>query len=76
MTIIATFLLLKGVTGIAGKIRNMAGEELFGEDAIKQKLLELQMKLELGEMTADEYEAAETTLLQRLEVGRELRGED
>lgn len=54
------------------KIRDMAEEELYGEDKIKQELLEFQMRLEMDEITEEEYMAAETVVMQRLAEGRRL----
>lgn len=60
---------------VVEKIRDMADEELYGEDKIKQELLELQMKLEMDELTEEEYAAAETALMGRLEEGKRRKGE-
>lgn len=57
------------------KIRDIAEEELYGEDKIKQELLELQMKLEMDELTEEEYAIAEAALMERLEEGQHRRGE-
>lgn len=57
------------------QIRDMAKEELYGEDKIKQELLELQMRLEMDELTDEEYAMAEAALMERLEEGRRRRGE-
>lgn len=57
------------------KIRDMAEEECWGEDKIKQKLLELQTRLEMDEITEEEYMVAEAALMKRLEEGRRRRGE-
>ena len=70
MAIVTTYFLLKGLMSLTRKIREMAEEELYGEDAIKQKLLEFQMRLELDEITEEEYMAAETALMDRLEEGQ------
>lgn len=66
---------LRVFTIIAEKIRDMAEEELYGEDKIKQELLELQMKLEMEELTEEEYAIAEVALMERLEEGRRRGGE-
>ena len=76
MTIIATYLVLKGLQGLAKKVHDMAEEELYGEEAIKQKLLELQMRLEMGEIAEEEYMAAEAALMERLEQGQQRGGEE
>jgi len=64
---------LKGMVWLAKKIRDVAEEELYGEEAIKEKLLEFQMRLELDEITEEEYMAAETALMDRLEEGQRRR---
>ncbi|NQT47451.1 MAG: gas vesicle protein GvpG [Chloroflexi bacterium] len=73
MAIVTTYFLFKGLVSLARKIREVAEEELYGEDAIKQKLLEFQMRLELDEITEEEYMAAETALMDRLEEGQRRR---
>ena len=60
---------------VCDKIKEMAAEECWGEEKIKQELLELQMRLELDEMTEEEYMVAEAALMERLEEGRKQRGE-
>jgi cell shape-determining protein MreC len=65
---------LRIFTTIAEKIAEMAEEELYGGEKIKQELLELQMRLELGEITEEEYATAETALMKRLEEGQRRRG--
>ncbi len=57
------------------KIRDMVEEELYGEDKIKHELLELQMRLEMEEITEEEYAIAEAALMKRLEEGQRRRGE-
>jgi hypothetical protein len=71
-----TYLLLKALRGVAEKVRDMAKEEYYGEDTIKQRLLELQMRLEMDEITEEEYLEAEAALMKRLEEGRRDKGED
>ena len=75
MPIITTYLILKSLTWIANKIAEIAEEEYYGEEKIKQELVELQTRLELGEISEEEYVAAEAALIKRLEEGRRLRGE-
>ena len=66
---------LRIFTTIAEKIRDMAEEEAWGEEKIKQELLELQMRLELEEITEEGYMVQEAALMERLEEGRRRRGE-
>ena len=57
------------------KIRDMAEDELYGEDKIKEELLRLQMMLETEEITEDEYKKAEAILMKRLEKGAKIKQE-
>jgi hypothetical protein len=52
---------------LAEQIRDMAENELYGEDKIKEELLRLQLMLETGEITEEEYKKAERVLMDRLE---------
>jgi len=60
---------LKMFTEIVEKIRDMAENELYGEDKIKNELLKLQLMLETGEITENEYKETEAILLKRLDEG-------
>src|SRR5918912_4577065 len=67
-------LLLAPVSGfkfILSQIQKMADQELNDETAIKEQLLELQMRLELGEVSDEDYAAAEAELFARLRVIKE-----
>ena len=52
---------------IVEKIRDMAENELYGEDKIKEELVKLQMMLEMDEITEEQYNEAEGILMKRLE---------
>ena len=52
---------------IVEQIRDMAENELYGEDKIKGDLLNLQMMLEAEEITEEEYKKQEAILIERLE---------
>jgi len=54
---------------IVEKIRDMAENELYGEDKIKEELVKLQMMLEIEEITPEQYNEAEGILMKRLEEG-------
>ena len=61
------------VAGIKWSLRKVAqvvDEELTDDTAIKNELMELQMKLELGDVTEAEYVAREADIMARL---REVR---
>lgn len=70
-------LLLLPVTGpIAGvrwclkQVATVAEQELMDDSAVKDELLELQMLLETGDISEDDYAAREAVLMRRL---REIR---
>ena len=50
-------------------------ERLITEDSIKQKLQELQLLLQEGNMSEEEYEELETKLIERLRAVREYRSQ-
>jgi hypothetical protein len=67
-------LLLAPVNGfrfILGQIQKMADRELNDDTVIKEQLLELQMRLELEEISEEDYQAQEAELFARLRVIRE-----
>jgi hypothetical protein len=64
-------LLLAPVNGfkfILGQIQKMADQELNDDTVIKQQLLELQMRLELEEISEEEFAEREAELFARLRV--------
>ena len=70
-------LLLLPITGPAAGIRwclkqvvNIAEQEMMDDTAVKDELLELQMMLETGDITEEDYAAREAQLMGRL---REIR---
>ncbi len=64
---------LKGLLWIAEKVKDQAEGEVYNEDNIRGQLMELELHLDLGEITEDEYMAAEEDLLARLRVIREYK---
>ena len=61
---------VKGIQWSLRKVAQVVDEELTDDAPVKQDLMELQMQLELGDITDDEYVAREAVLMQRL---REVR---
>jgi len=57
---------VNGFKFILSQIQQMADRELNDETVIKEQLLELQMRLELEEVSEEEYAAAEAELFARL----------
>jgi len=58
---------------IIEKIRDMAENELYGEDKIKTEIVKLQMMLEMDEITEEQYNEAESILMKRLEESSKRR---
>ena len=59
-----------GIRWSLNKVVQVAAEEITDDAPVKQALMELQMKLELGDITDDEYVEREAILMARL---REVR---
>ena len=57
------------------KVEGVVREELTDDNAVKAELLELQLKLELGDITDEEYVEHEAALMQRLRAIREWKEE-
>ena len=56
----------KMVTWIGEKLCEHAEAELTDESGIRQRLLDLQMQFERGEISEDEYAKCESALMERL----------
>lgn len=61
---------INGLIWLGRKIDEAAENELYDEGRIKEKLMGLQMSLELGEISEEEYQGQEKELLARLEAAR------
>lgn len=57
---------LKGLVWLAEKVDEVAQRELSDEGSMKEKLMELQLRFELDEISEEEYAKQETELLDRL----------
>ncbi|MEK6590837.1 MAG: gas vesicle protein GvpG [Nitrospinota bacterium] len=77
MLLIDDLLLLpfKGFIGIFRKIHEMAEHELSDEEYIRDKIMELQLRFELDEISEGEYTRQEKELMAQLDVMRKLKGE-
>jgi hypothetical protein len=62
---------VNGFKFILRQVQEIANRELNDDTAIKEQLLELQMRLELGEVSDEDYAAAEAELFARLRVIKE-----
>lgn len=60
---------------LAKKVTEEAERELLDENRVRAQLLELQTRYDLGEVTEQEYERQERTLVERLNAIREAKAE-
>jgi hypothetical protein len=69
-------LLVGSVRFVLNKLLQAAEKELNDEDGLREQLLAAQMRVELGEMTQEEFQALEEEVLARLrDIAREKRGD-
>lgn len=64
---------VKGLVWVAGKVAEQAENELYNADKVRGQLMELELRLDLGEITEEEYLEAEEFLLERLRIIQERR---
>ena len=64
-------LLVSGIKFVLGKVAAAADAELNDDSRLREELLAAQMRLELGEMTQEEFAAFEADILARLREIRE-----
>lgn len=64
---------IRGVIWVTEKIAEEANRELYDEDAVRDQLMKLELRYDLGEISEEEYEEAEKLLLGRLNAIREYK---
>jgi len=64
---------LKGVVWLGKKINEVVEKEVSDEGRIKEKLMELQLRFELDEISEEEYKRQEKKLLARLDAIRKAK---
>jgi len=62
---------VKLVIWIAERLAEQADQQLYSPEALRRQLSELELQLDLGEITEEEYLEAEAALLEWLEVALE-----
>jgi hypothetical protein len=62
-----------GIRWTLGKVQHVVEEELTDDSSVKQELMELNMRLELGDIDDEQYAAEEARLMTRLREVREWR---
>ena len=63
-------LLIGGLRFVLDKVATVADQQMNDETVLRERLLEAQMRLEMGEISAEEFSAVEQDVLDRL---REMR---
>jgi len=66
---------IRGVHWLATKVAEAAEGELLDEDRVRNELLELQMRLDEGEISEEEYDEQEKVLVEQLNAIREAKAE-
>jgi hypothetical protein len=64
-------LLISGVRFVLDKIAAAVDTEMNDETVLRERLLDAQMRVELGEMTQAEFDALESDLLARIREARQ-----
>lgn len=64
---------VRGVAWVAEKVAEQAEQELYDENRILRELSELEAAHDRGELSDERFDADVELLLERLQVGRELR---
>jgi len=64
---------VRGVAWVAEKVAEQAELELYDENRILRELIELEAARDRDEITEERFNAAVDELLERLQIGRELR---
>lgn len=64
---------LKGVIWIGEKLNELVEKEFSDEGRIKEKLMELQLRFELDQISEEEYNRQEKELLERLDAIRKTK---
>jgi len=66
---------IRGVHWLATKVAEAAESEVLDESKVRGELLELPIRLEMGEITEEEYDERERVLVERLNAIREAKAE-
>ncbi len=66
---------VKGIIWIGKQINDVVEKEVSDEGLIKEKLMELQLRFELDEISEERYNQQEEELLARLDAIREAKEE-
>jgi hypothetical protein len=64
---------VRGVAWVAEKVAEQAELELYDENRVLRELIELEAARDRGEIDEERFDVAVDQLLERLQIGRELR---
>lgn len=64
-------LLISGIRFVLDKVANAVDAEMNDDSALRERLLEAQMRVELGELSQQEFDALEADILERIREIRE-----
>jgi len=67
---------MKGLLWVAEQIKDQADAEIYDDSKILVELSELELRLDLGQIELENFEAQEDVLLQRLQKVREAKKND
>lgn len=67
---------LNGLLWVGEKLNEITRHEFSGEGLIKEKLMELQLRFEMDEVSEKEYSRREAELLARLDAIRKAKEEE
>ena len=66
---------IKGVHWLATKVTEAVESKLLDESKVRSELMELPIRLEMGEITEEEYDEQERGLVEQLNAIREAKAE-
>jgi len=66
---------LKLVIWIAENVAEQADRQLYDEEALRSQLTDMELRYDLGEITEEQYLAAEAVLLERMQIAHERAAE-
>ena len=66
---------IRGVHWLAIKVAEAAKSDVLDESKVRGELMELQIRLEMGEITEGDYDEQERVLVERLNAIREAKAE-
>lgn len=66
---------IRGVCWLGEKLTEAGEDELMDEGRVRRELSELQMRLQVGEVSDEEYDQQEALLLERLAAIRKAKAE-